>query len=141
MMPPQRHLLSVALCLMFAGAVSAQTSTVSGEFTSDPPTLVSLGFEWKITGDDNRDAKVEVSYRKTGEGNFRPALPLMRLQREQIGTAPGPNAANDPARYPLFRYTAANMFSGSILNLDAGTEYECRFLLSDPDGVTGVAQK
>ena len=23
----------------------------------------------------------------------------MRLQREEIGTAPGPNAANDPARY------------------------------------------
>ena len=65
----------------------------------------------------------------------------MRLQREQIGTAPGPNAANDPARYPLFRYTAANMFSGSILNLDPDTEYECRFVLSDPDGVTGAAEK
>jgi hypothetical protein len=127
--------------MLCAGAVFAQTSTTAGEFTAEPPTLVSLGFEWRITGDDNRNAKVEVSYRKTGESGWHAALPLMRLQREQIGTAPGPNAANDPARYPLFRYTAANMFSGSILNLDPDTAYECRFVLSDPDGVTGAAEK
>ncbi len=65
----------------------------------------------------------------------------MRLQREEIGTAPGPGAANADARYPLFHYTAANMFSGSILNLDPDTEYECRFVLSDPDGVTGAKEK
>jgi hypothetical protein len=33
------------------------------------------------------------------------------------------------------------MFAGSILNLDPDTEYECRFLLSDPDGVAGSAEK
>ncbi len=136
-----RHLLSIGLCLLFASALSAQTATVAGEFTAEPPTLVSLGFEWRIAGDDNRNAKVDVSYRKSGESAWHPALPLMRLQREQIGTAPGPNATNDPARYPLFRYTAANMFAGSILNLDPGTEYECRFVLSDPDGVSGVTGK
>jgi hypothetical protein len=141
MTPPRRPVLSIALWVTFAGAVCAQTSTTAGEFTAEPPTLVSLGFEWRIAGDDNRNAKVEVSYRKTGESSWHPALPLMRLQREQIGTAPGPNAANDPVRYPLFRYTAANMFAGSILNLDPGAEYECRFVLSDPDGVTGAAEK
>jgi hypothetical protein len=141
MTPPQKYVLSVALSLIFAGAASAQTSTTAGEFTSEPPTLVSLGFEWRITGDDNRNAKVEASYRKVGESSWHPALPLMRLQREEIGTAPGPNAANDPARYPLFHYTAANMFAGSILNLEPDTEYECRFLLSDPDGVSGAPQK
>jgi len=136
------HALLLALSLLaFHSAASAQNTTAAGEFTAEPPTLVSLGFEWRITGDDNRNAKVDVSYRKKGESNWRPALPLMRLQREQIGVAPGPNAANDPARYPLFRYTAANMFSGSILNLDPDTEYECRFVLSDPDGVTGSTQK
>jgi hypothetical protein len=84
---------------------------------------------------------VESFCRKKGESNWHPALPLMRLQREQIGAAPGPNAANDPTRYPLFRYTAANMFAGSILNLDPGTDYECRFVLSDPDGVSGATEK
>ncbi len=133
---------SIALPLILcAGIAPAQNTTTAGEFTTEPATLVSLGFEWRISGDDNRNAKVDVSYRKMGETNWRPALPLMRVQREQIGVAPGPNAANDPGRYPLFRYTAANMFSGSILNLDPDTEYECRFVLSDPDGVSGAREK
>jgi len=127
----------VALGLLFVGALSAQTSTTAGEFTAEPPTLVSLGFEWRITGDDNRNASVETFYRKKGESNWRPALPLMRLQREEIGAGPG---AGNAGRYPLFRYTAANMFAGSILNLDPDTEYECRFVLKDPDGVTGNSE-
>jgi hypothetical protein len=132
---------AIAVGLLFRAVLSAQNATTSGSFTVEPATLVSLGFEWKIEGDDNRTAKVESFYRKKGESNWRPALPLMRLQREQIGTAPAPGAQNANARYPLFQYTAANMFSGSILNLDPDTEYECRFVLSDPDGVTGAAEK
>src|SRR5437899_894229 len=38
-----------------------------GEFIIDHPTLINLGFEWLIQGDDNRNARVEVSYRKQGE--------------------------------------------------------------------------
>ena len=131
--------LSVLLCGLVTVAnlpIHAQTTTVAGQFTVEPPTLVSLGFEWKISGDDNRNAKVETFYRKKGETQWRNALPLLRLQKEEIGTAP--NAA-DPARYPLFQYTAPNMFAGSILNLEPNTEYECRFTLTDPDGVTGTA--
>src|ERR1700734_226591 len=103
-----KRTLPFAFGLLFAGELFGQNPTTSGEFRAEPPTLVSLGFEWHITGDDNRNAKVESSYRKKGESAWRPALPLMRLQREEIGIAPGPNAANDPGRYPLFRYTAAN---------------------------------
>src|SRR5580704_16988102 len=101
------------LFLIFAHALPAQTATTSGEFTVEPATLVSLGFDWKISGDDNRNAKVETSYRKKGEQQWHEALPLMRLQREEIGTAPGPGAATADARYPLFLYTADNMFAGS----------------------------
>src|ERR1022692_1870352 len=135
-----KKVFPIALVLLFSAALSAQTSTIAGEFTAEPPTLVSLGFEWRITGDDNRNAAVETSYRKKGESNWRPALPLMRLQREEIGTAPGLGAGN-AGRYPLFRYTAANMFAGSILNLDPDTEYECRFALKDSDGVTGNSER
>lgn len=39
------------------------------------------------------------------------------------------------------QYTAANMFTGSILNFDLDTEYECRFTLADPDGVSGAKEK
>jgi hypothetical protein len=126
------------LTLAFPLHLSAQPATVSGDFTVEPPTLVSLGFEWKISGDDNRNAKVEAAYRKKGETQWRDALPLLRLQNEEIGVAPRP-AGDD--RYPLFKYTAANMFAGSILNLDPDTEYECRFTLTDPEGVTGAAAK
>src|SRR5689334_12476881 len=96
--------------VILAGALHAQVNTTSGDFTVEPPTLVSLGFEWKIAGDDNRNAKVEAFYRKRGDQQWRNALPLMRLQREEIGAAPGPGAANADARYPLFHYVAGNMF-------------------------------
>ncbi len=128
-----------ALCTLlvtFGVLLRAQTSTIAGAFTAERPTLVSLGFEWRISGDDNRNAKVESAYRKKGETRWHDALPLLRLQREEIGAA---SNANDPTRYPLFRYIAPNMFAGSILNLDPDTEYECRFTLTDPDGVKGAA--
>ena len=38
-----------------------------GELVVDHPTLINLGFEWRIDGDANRNARVEVSYRKQGE--------------------------------------------------------------------------
>ncbi len=34
-------------------------------------------------------------------------------------------------------YTVPDGFAGSILNLQPGTEYECRFELTDPDGASG----
>jgi hypothetical protein len=139
----------LVFCVLLARPSGAQSGTASGDFVTEPPTLRSLGFEWRITGDENRNAKVEVSYRKAGEQGWRQALPLMRLQNEQIGVAPAPSAAAAIAaaeastfpRYPVFKYTAANMFAGSILNLQPDTEYECRFTLSDPDGVTGAKEK
>ncbi len=112
----------------------SQTATTPGKFTVDPPTLVSLGFEWRMNGDDNRNAHVDVTYRKKGEQQWEKALPLLRLDHELVG---GGEARN--GRSPAFNYVAPNMFAGSILNLVADTEYECRFVLSDPDGIKGRA--
>src|SRR5579863_6350382 len=67
------------------GAEKVKANAVTaGEFIVDPPTLINLGFEWMIQGDDNRNAKVEVSYRKKGEAKWIAALPLLRLQNEEI---------------------------------------------------------
>jgi hypothetical protein len=52
----------------------------------EPPTLINLGFEWFIEGDDNRNAVVEVSYRKQGDTGWSSALPLLRLHGERILT-------------------------------------------------------
>ncbi len=127
-------------------AEGAQNATVSGEFSVEPPTLTALGFDWRIAGDDNRNAQVEVSYRQKGERSWHRALPLLRLQHEQIGTPTGPGYPKPPVSDGTgyvnpFHYIVPNMFSGSILNLHPGTEYECRFVLSDPDGVKGLARR
>ncbi len=131
----------VALLLLIASRAQAQTATTAGEFSIEPPTLLSIGFDWKITGDDNRNAQVEVSYRKKGETAWRRALPLLRLQREWVNGGP-PAATDNPLlpRFP-FDYVVPNMFSGSVLNLEPDTEYECRFVLTDPDGVRGETTK
>jgi hypothetical protein len=105
------------------------TAVTPGEFIVDPPTLINLGFEWMIQGDDNRNAKVDVSYRKKGEAKWIAALPLLRLQNEEIFQGD---------RLDLI---SPNMFAGSILDLEPGTEYEAKFVTSDPDGVRGIAQK
>ena len=113
----------------FAAEKVKANAVTAGEFIVDPPTLINLGFEWMIQGDDNRNAKVEVSYRKKGEAKWTAALPLLRLQNEEIFQGD---------RLDLI---APNMFAGSILDLEPGTEYEAKFVMSDPDGVRGVAQK
>ncbi len=59
-------MLSVLWCLAVAVAAAAAGTgikTKPGELVIDPPTLINLGFEWLIEGDDNRNASVEVSYR------------------------------------------------------------------------------
>ncbi len=50
--------------------------------------MINLGFEWMIDGDDNRNATVEVSYRKKGDRDWKEALPLLRLQHERINRDP-----------------------------------------------------
>jgi len=111
-----------------ANTAAVAAKTVSGQFMTEPPTLISLGFEWEIAGDDNRNAEVTVSYRKKGETVWRQGLSLFRLQRERIDRGP-------------LQYTTPNMFAGSIFDLEPGTEYEGRFVLADPDGVEGKAEQ
>ena len=110
------------------GLVFAQNKTTSGEFIIEPPTLISLGFEWYIQGDDNRNASAEVFYREVGEEAWKKFLPLLRIGNEKCGT-------------PEWNYTTENMFAGSIFDLKSATEYECRITISDPDGVDGETEK
>ena len=122
-----RAALASFLVLLFTNTAAAANNTVSGQFITEPPTLISLGFEWEIDGDDNRNAEVAVSYRKKGEQAWKQGLPLMRLQRERIDRGP-------------LQYVTPNMFAGSIFDLEPDTEYECRFVLKDPDGVQGKSE-
>ncbi|MEO8465580.1 MAG: hypothetical protein ABI640_09590 [Gammaproteobacteria bacterium] len=100
-----------------------------GELVIEPATLINLGFEWFIQGDANRNAAVEVSYRKVGTPAWKPGLPLLRLNGERI---------YGESRVDVI---APNMFAGSVLDLDPDTAYEARFVMSDPDVVRGPAER
>ena len=122
--------VACALAIWPATLNSAETNpVVAGEFLIDPPTLINLGFEWFIDGDANRNAVVEVSYRKTGESRWHDALPLLRLNGEHIKQG------------QQLDVVVPNMFAGSILDLEPDTSYEARFVMKDPDGVRGESRK
>ena len=114
------------LLLRGAGAAAADRTTAQA-FITEPATLTSLGFEWRVDGDDNRNASVRVFYRVKGGRDWKEGLPLLRIGHERI---------NENA----LQYVTPNGFAGSIFDLEPGTEYECRFALSDPDGVQGKAE-
>ena len=132
------HSLALLLTLAAASAAAQRPANVAsqatnavraGELVVEPPTLINLGFEWWIEGDDNRNASVAVSFRVRGATDWRPALPLLRLHGERIYSE---------SRVDV---VAPNMFAGSILDLKPDTEYEARFVMSDPDGARGETER
>ena len=113
-----------------------------------PPTIISGGVDWKIFGDDNRNAVAKIEYRKLGSGQWKKGMDLFRLQREDMNAYPGGNATEPMSgrggkgalmHRPLLVYDVPNMFSGSLFHLEPGTEYEVRVTMTDPDGVQGKA--
>jgi hypothetical protein len=112
-----------------APSASSPEAVTPGELLIEPATLINLGFEWFIQGDGNRNATVQVSFRKAGTSEWTPALPLLRLHGERIYAE---------SRVDVI---APNMFAGSILDLEPDTPYEARFVMSDPDGVRGTAER
>ena len=121
--------LAWSIAAMPVMAQSGKTAgTTAGRFTVENPTLENLGFEWAITGDANRNASVAVEFRRVGDAAWRKGLPLVRIGGERIFR----DVEN-------LSYFVPDGFAGSILGLSPGTEYEARFTLSDPDGVSGQA--
>jgi hypothetical protein len=107
-------------------AESLTNKVKPGELVVDHPTLINLGFEWVIQGDDNHNARVDVSYHKEGATDWKQALPLLRLHGERIYQTQG-----------VFDVISPNMFAGSVLDLEPNTGYVVRFVMSDPDGFQG----
>ena len=118
-----------AVVIACVAELGAQTSNqvTPGELVVEHPTLINLGFEWHIDGDANRNASVDVAFRKQGATPWQKAMPLMRLQGEQTWSR------------NTWNLVAPNAFMGSILDLEPGTAYEVRMVMSDPEGVAGPA--
>jgi hypothetical protein len=122
-----RKLVFVVTVICFSSILlHAQDKVKAESFIVEPPTLINLGFEWKISGDDNRNASVQVAYRISGTTSWKEALPLLRIGGERIFR-----------KTENLDYTTPEMFAGSILDLTLDTEYECRFTMTDPDGIEG----
>ena len=109
-----------SFCVLGATNADAANSTVAGELYVEPPTLINLGFEWRITGDDNHNATVTVLYRKKGTLTWYPGLPWLRLNGERV---------TSNVRFDVI---SPNMFAGSIIDLQPDTEYEVLAKFSIP---------
>src|SRR5689334_24538922 len=94
-------------------SLQAEDAVKAGRFYVEHPTLLNLGFEWAIDGDANRNATVQVRFRKAGTQAWRPALPLLRIGGERVYRV-----------RENMTYTVPHGFAGSILNLEPGTSYE-----------------
>lgn len=114
----------------FLSYFQSYTKTKTDRFIIEPPTLTCAGFEWYIDGDENKNAIVKVLYRKKGNIDWKEGMPLLRIGGEKI-------YGHDQR----WVYTTENMFAGSIFYLQPDTYYDCKLLLSDPDGVEGDYEK
>ena len=111
---------SVALCVVLMGtAHGASNASRPADLALDPPTIHCLSVQWYIGGDANEDARVDVEYRKSGDGTWHKGLSLFRTETAALKKKP-------PA--------GTTLFAGSIFDLEPETGYELRLTLTDPDG-------
>jgi hypothetical protein len=116
--------------VLWATVAGAQTldAVAPGDVLVEPPTLQALGLEWPLSGDANRNATVSLRYRVKGSEAWREGLPLLRIGGEET-------------KYLALDFTAPAMFAGSVFDLEPDTAYEISLRMSDPDGVTGAAER
>lgn len=119
------HLITICafVTLSTCATTYAGNDVTPGDLIVEPSTLHCLGFEWPISGDDNRNAVVNVEYRAAGSKKWRPAQSLLRIGGEKVAGVAGWQP-----------YITPHMFAGSVFNLKPGKRYNVRLTMSDPDG-------
>src|SRR5690606_33547612 len=75
---------ALPLVATLAAAPSAGNRVAPGELIIEPPTLNSLGYEWMLEGDANRNATVSLRFRAKGTDDWREGLPPLRLNGEEV---------------------------------------------------------
>ena len=122
---------SIAALTFLAAIAHAQTNGVTaGELVVEPPTLISLGFEWYVDGDANRNASVAVEYRREG------LPPVAHAACRCCGSMP--SGRSTARRWTTPRRTC----SPAACSTSRRTrDYEVRLTLTDADGVAGDAQR
>ena len=84
-------------------------------------TLVALGIQVLISGDDNFNSTIAVRYRPVGQTTWRDALPLFRVHPDVVTG-----------------HTVPPQFAGSIFNLRPATTYDIELHALQLDLVLGV---
>src|SRR3989454_7114449 len=115
--PARLAAVIVALGLVFAARARADDVLHAGAVNLDPPTVVALGVQLLISGDDNHNAQVAVRYRAAGSAEWRTAMPLFRVHPESV-----------------VGRTVPEQFAGSIFDLSPATTYEIELHATDSDG-------
>jgi hypothetical protein len=120
----------LVMAALSASSALAQgaAAAVPGEVLVQPPTFQALGLEWPLEGDANRNATVTIRYRPKGAAAWREGLPLLRIGAEET-------------KYLALDFTSPVMFSGSVFGLEPDSPYEIALQVSDPDGVSGPAER
>jgi uncharacterized protein (TIGR03382 family) len=106
--------LPLALVLLISSAAVAAPLAIL-EVRQDRPTLHSLGVQVLISGDEQRQARIELRYRKVGEPLWLQGPPLFRVWPETVGV------------------TIPEQFAGSLFDLEPGTAYELELRALDPE--------
>src|SRR5712692_5618998 len=109
--------LVLAAALALPGRARADDILHPGAVNLDRPTLVTLGVQLLISGDDDHDAQVGVHYRPLGAPDWKMAMTLFRVHPESVVGRAVPE-----------------QFAGSIFDLTPGTTYEIELHATDPDG-------
>ena len=87
------------------------------EARADRPTLMTLGVQVLITGDEDYDATIAARYRADGEVSWKDALPLYRVRPEVVAD-----------------HDVPEQFAGSIFDLRPGITYQIELHVTDADG-------
>jgi len=101
---PRARVFIAGLVLLAAAAVRADDVLHPGMVSVDRPTVVTLGVQLLVTGDDNHNARVAVRYRPLGAETWRSAMDLFRVHPESV-----------------VGWTVPDQFAGSIFELAPGT--------------------
>jgi len=108
-----------------------------GEPVLEPSTLNCLGVYWVVGGDANKNARIEIEYRKAGSEEWKPGYLLFRV--EQSAQDPSKHEDGKGSKASVQVPDGAWLFAGSVVNLTPGTDYELHLKLIDADG--GAAEK
>jgi MYXO-CTERM domain-containing protein len=108
----------MATAIAFSATVARADDVLHlGAAQLDRPTLVTLGVQLLVQGDDNHNASVALRYRSMGTSAWQKGLSLFRVRPEVVTGR-----------------TVPQQFAGSIFDLSPGQSYEIELHAVDTDG-------